>query len=105
MDRDWKYVVIWEFHVQAGVRDRFEEAYGSNGVWARLFESGVGYARTELIRDVDQTGRYITLDFWASREAFETFREANRGRYHALDKECEAFTESEKRIGEFERLG
>lgn len=104
MDRDWKYMVMWEFQVQAEVRARFEEAYGTSGVWARLFGSGEGYVSTELIRDMERAGRYITMDFWVSREAFEKFRQENADRYHALDAECEELTENEKKIGEFERL-
>ena len=104
MDRDWKFVVIWEFHVQADGREKFEEAYGINGVWARFFESAEGYVRTELIRDTERAGCYVTLDFWSSKQSYEQFRQASADRYRAVDAECEALIESETKIGAFERL-
>src|SRR5512135_3081812 len=104
MGRDWLYVVIWEFRVRPGMEAAFEEAYGPQGAWSRLFGSGEGYLRTELIRDLETTGRYLTLDFWSSRQAYEQFRIANAERYRAIDAECETLTESENRTGEFQRV-
>ncbi len=101
MDRDWQYVVIWEFRVPAGMEGRFEKAYGPQGAWSRLFGGGEGYLRTELIRDLETTGRYVTLDFWSSKQAYEQFRLANADQYRAIDEQCEALTASESKLGEF----
>lgn len=104
MSEDWGHLIVWEFRAKAGIEQRFEQSYGPNGAWARFFATGEGYVRTELSRDLQVEGRYMTLDFWVSREAYEKFREANADRYHAIDAECEAMTESEVEIGSFERV-
>ena len=104
MDRDWKYLVIWEFHVRQGREPAFEKSYGSEGSWAQLFGKGEGFVATELNRDVKEPGRYLTLDFWSSREAYESFRQQHAARYKEIDAECEEMTESEAEIGRFARV-
>ena len=98
-----KFTAVWEFHVTRDSRRAFERAYGPNGDWARLFRRGEGYIRTELIRDRDVPGRYVTLDFWTSRLAYQKFRRQYLAHYKAIDKRCEALTQSEKCIGEFQK--
>ena len=100
----WGYLVVWEFRPNKGVEDRFEEAYGSEGVWAELLRQGEGCIGTELNRDLKDSNRYITLDFWTSKQAYEAFRSAHLAEYESIVLECEALTESETELGTFERL-
>lgn len=95
------YVVVWEFWVRVGEVERFEGIYGPQGAWARLFVSDPAYNGTRLVRDAKESRRYLTLDFWASREAYEAFREKHSAQYRAIDLDCESLTESEKEIGCF----
>ena len=87
--------------VKPGSALAFEAAYGPEGDWAKLFRRAPGYTRTELLKDVDTVGRYLTIDHWRSREDFWKFREAFRGEYLALDKRMAALTVLEKLIGQF----
>jgi heme-degrading monooxygenase HmoA len=95
------HVIIWEFRARAGREEEFERAYGPAGDWARLFERGEGYLGTELHRDGAGGRRYVTIDRWASREAFEAFRARWKKDYDDLDRRCEALTEHEAPIGSF----
>jgi len=104
VEGDWGYVIIWEFFVRAGNERRFEQVYGPRGEWAEFFRTGTGFVRTELNRDFQVSRRYVTLDFWTSREAYSIFREANLATYTAIDQRCEALTESETELGSFERI-
>ena len=101
----WGYVVIWEFRPRKGAETRFEEAYGPKGVWARFFARGEGFVATELNRDLKDAGRYVTLDLWVSKDAYDTFRAAHEAKYQTIDQQCESLTAEEKSIGAFERLG
>ena len=96
------FSAVWEFCVRTDRRRAFEKIYGPEGDWARLFSRGDGYIRTELIRDPKTRGRYVTVDFWKSRQAFERFKKQNLVAYKALDKKCKSLTKSEGLIGEFE---
>jgi quinol monooxygenase YgiN len=104
-DDQWNHLIAWEFTVHGDNRAQFEHVYGPCGRWAQFFEQGDGYAGTELHRDLNDATRYVTLDKWISREAYERFCQEHRVEYALIDAECESLTLSEKEIGRFERLG
>jgi len=101
----WGYLIAWEFCPKAGAEKRFEEAYGPQGVWAAFFKRGEGFVATELNRDLKDPRRYLTLDLWVSRAAYDKFRADHLAEYQAIDAQCEALTEQETELGRFERLG
>ena len=95
------FIVVWEFWVRAGEESRFEGVYGSQGPWVRLFMSDPAYGGTRLVRDVREPRRYLTFDSWASRGAYDAFRQKHAAEYVAIDRECESLTESENEVGCF----
>ena len=95
------YVIVWEFRVRRGKAKQFEKAYGLHGDWVRLFRQNPAYIRTELIQDVHEASRYLTLDFWASEAAYEGFRESRQDEYKIIDARCEQTTEEEREVGRF----
>ena len=94
-------VVVWEFRVRPNKRRVFERVYGPQGDWVKLFRSGRGYIRTEMIRDLEFPNKYLTLDYWRSRRDYQQFQKKHREAYRVLDEKCEALTSNEKKIGEF----
>jgi heme-degrading monooxygenase HmoA len=100
----WRYVVVWEFRPRPGMETAFEHTYGPRGSWAQLFSKGKGFVATELNRDMKDSSRYLTLDFWESKDAYNAFRAKHADDYAAIDRECEALTWEEKQIGAFERV-
>lgn len=95
------YIAIWEFTVPADRTDAFIEAYGPAGLWAQLFRRAAGYRGTELYRDRAAPDRFVTLDFWLSEAAWLEFKAAFADDYAALDRQCEALTTGERRVGAF----
>jgi heme-degrading monooxygenase HmoA len=98
-------MVAWEFRPKPGAEQRFEEAYGADGIWAELFKQSEGFVATELSRDTEDPRRYLTLDFWESRAAYERFRAELAANYAAIDARCESLTEFERELGQFEKVG
>jgi heme-degrading monooxygenase HmoA len=96
--------IIWEFLVPEHCRPEFERTYGPNGAWAQLFRQSPDYLGTELIRDLNRPGRYLTLDRWTSREALHRFKQSHQTAYAALDKQCESLTGKEMFVGDFEAV-
>ena len=96
------YCALWEFRVRPGSEAAFESAYGADGDWARLFRRDPAWVRTELLRDRSEPGRYLTADFWEDAAAFDSFRQHFGADYEAVDRRCEAFTLSERKLGEFD---
>jgi heme-degrading monooxygenase HmoA len=82
----------------------FERVYGPEGEWAQFFRAGRGYVGTELLRDVETPGRYLVVDRWESREAYNEFAAANRDEYMRRVDETAFHWESELRLGTFESV-
>ena len=93
--------IIWEFRVKPDQRAEFEKHYRSDGSWAELFRRGGGYRGTRLLQDGQEAGRYLTIDAWDQVGSFDAFKKQFAAEYQALDKECEALTESERLVGVF----
>jgi heme-degrading monooxygenase HmoA len=96
-------LVLWEFFVRPENQREFECLYGADGDWAQCFRQGAGYLGTELVRDLKNARRYVTVDRWESREAYEVFKSSHASAYKMLDERCERLTEREAEIGAFQR--
>jgi heme-degrading monooxygenase HmoA len=88
--------------VVAGRGPAFEALYGSDGGWARLFAQSPAYLGTRLLRDVDDAACYATFDRWRSLAAYEAFLRDHRDAYAELDRQGDALTCEETRLGAFE---
>jgi heme-degrading monooxygenase HmoA len=88
------------------VRDAaaFEQAYGADGEWSRFFRQGRGYIGTELLRDVENDGRYLVVDRWESAEAYNTFAGAHREEYMRRVDDTRFYYDQELRFGTFESV-
>jgi heme-degrading monooxygenase HmoA len=95
------YLIVWEFRPAAGREAEFERAYSPTGDWARFFEQDPAYRGTQLLRDARDPARFLTVDRWTSREAFEAFEKREAAGYHELDQRLAACCASETRIGGF----
>ena len=95
------FVILWEFEVKPGSEGGFENAYGPEGAWVRLFQRDTHFRGTQLLRDSSRPLLYFTLDFWDSETAYNNFLNANRTAYEELDRRNEQFTLRERHIGSF----
>jgi heme-degrading monooxygenase HmoA len=95
------FVVVWQFEVAEEKASAFETAYGPDGNWAQLFRKSPDYLGTELLHDAYIQGSYLTIDRWASEQAFRNFRKENDAAYEVLDRTCDALTSRETRIGAY----
>jgi heme-degrading monooxygenase HmoA len=84
--------------------DEFERVYGPDGEWSRFFRGGRGYVGTELLRDVEQPGRYLVVDRWETRETYNAFVAEHRDEYMRRVDESTFHYERELRIGTFESV-
>jgi heme-degrading monooxygenase HmoA len=96
------FLALWEFEVKPGCEERFQTVYGAEGEWVRLFRGDPSFIETRLLKDPAAENKFVTVDFWESREAYESFKELNHAAYMAIDKQCESLTVSERCLGNFE---
>lgn len=100
-----RYATLWEFVIAPSKQAEFEAHYGPDGTWARLFRRASGYAGSELLRDRADPLRYLTIDRWESREAWQAFRREHATEYESLDREFEGLTTREAPLGEYAPAG
>ena len=98
-------VLIWEFHAQVGSEEAFEEHYGPDGTWAKFFREDASYRGTRLLRDTAEPSRYLTLDYWESKESYERFRVSRRVQYEQIDRECQRLSRTEAYLGSLDVPG
>ena len=93
------FLTLWEFEVKSGCEELFEQAYGPEGRWVKLFRRDAGYRGTRLLRDAGRERVYVTMDWWESREAYAQFREKYVAQYTEVDSKCQGLTETETPLG------
>ena len=93
------FTTVWEYEVGPEQRSKFIEIYGASGAWATLFRRAAGYRETILLQDVGDPERFMTLDRWDSRHAYEEFLESHQSAYQALDRKTTGLTRAERHLG------
>ena len=96
--------IVWRFTAKSARVAEFERHYASEGSWAQLFRRSPGYHGSTLLRDSTALNRYLLWDCWDSLASFDSFKLQHGADYAALDKQCEALTEEEIKIGVFKAL-
>ena len=100
--RDGMIALVFVYDVSQP--EEFERVYGANGDWAQFFRDGRGFVGTELLRDVEQPGRYLVVDRWESRDAYNAFVEEHRDDYMRRVDETVFLYDHELRFGTFENV-
>jgi heme-degrading monooxygenase HmoA len=97
-------VIALFFSYEARDPAEFERVYGPEGDWAEFFRGGEGYVGTELLRDVEAPGRYLVVDRWESRDAYNAFIAEHRDEYMRRVDETAFHHSQELRLGTFENV-
>ena len=92
------------FSYEARDADEFEQSYGPTGEWAEFFRGARGYVGSELLRDVEQPGRYMVIDRWESAETYNDFIATHRHEYMRRSDELAFLYVQELRFGSFESV-
>ncbi len=77
---------------------------GPTGTGCGCFPLELAIAAQKINRDLKDVRRFVTLDFWTSESAYDSFRAEHQIEYKMLDAKFEALTESEVEIGRFVRM-
>jgi heme-degrading monooxygenase HmoA len=96
------YWIVWSFDVKPEQVKAFERVYGPQGEWIQLFGRAPGFAGSELRRETDRVGHYLTIDRWQSRADYQQFQDAFGSEYDRLDTKCKRMADVETKIGDFE---
>ena len=95
------FAYIWQYSINLEREAEFLAAYRSDGDWAKLFSRDSDYIRTVLLQDSSGKNVYMTVDYWTSKSARDSFRVAFSEEFKELDERCEAYTVKEVFVGDF----
>lgn len=95
------FIYLWVYRVSPERLDEFNELYGPKGSWAALFRRAPGYLDTQLLRDRNESSRFITIDHWESEADFTNFRDSFAVEFERLDHLGEQLTVEETALGGF----
>lgn len=93
------YRLVWQFDAQPERVAEFEEIYGAAGRWAEFFKLSPDYLGTELYKNIGDPHRFVAVDSWRSRVAYEAFRKSNASEYSTLDAWCRQLLTHERMLG------
>ena len=93
--------IVWEFVVKEGFQGQFELAYGPGGAWSKLFAQSPGFRGTTLLRDTQNSLRYLAIDIWDSATQREQALVEIETDYSAVDAGFRDWTESRTQLGVF----
>jgi heme-degrading monooxygenase HmoA len=94
--------VLFRYRVHPAQARAFEHAYGAAGPWATLFGRDPGFRRTRLFKHKEETGVYVSVDVWESKEEYDAFRARNAAAYAQLDREMHLLYLEELLLGYYE---
>lgn len=97
------YQLVWKYECDPALASAFEEAYGRQGAWFRLFETSDDFLGQEFMKDVS-TGAYMLIDRWLSKEIYEAFLDDHQAEYETLSAQYNGLYRSEELIGAFETV-
>lgn len=100
-----RFAYIWQYTIKPTSRPAFLDAYQPKGEWSQLFSRDPSYIKTVLLRDDEDENRYVTIDYWKSKDDRDSFREQYLAEFESLDEKCEAFTDAEQFLGDFLEIG
>lgn len=93
------YRLVWELDAKPERVTEFESVYSPEGRWATFFKLSPDYVGTELYRNTASAHRFVLVDRWRSRAAYEAFRKNNAAEYATLDEWCRQLLDHERMLG------
>lgn len=97
-----RFAYMWEYVVKDARIEEFRRTYGPKGDWVELFSKSTEFIGTDLYHDVSDPRRFVTTDFWTSREARDRFQLEFKSQFDELDRRCRSLTVKERVLGDFE---
>ena len=100
-----RFAYVWQYTVDPQYRAKVFAAYRPDGDWAKLFLRDPEYIETKLFQECDHSDRFMTVDYWASKSARDSFRERFAVEFREIDERCENYTLDETLIGDYFIIG
>jgi len=95
------FTILWKYKVKPEYRHVFEQEYGPDGTWAKLFSESEGYQGSYLQRSEEEPSTYLLLDTWADKAAYLGFLQRQEKHYREQSTAFEYLYELEELLGTY----
>ena len=96
---------VWSYTVRPEHAAAFRDAYGPEGEWAAFFRQSGAYLGTDLLEGLGAPPQFVTIDYFADRDARAKLLGERGAAYRAIDRKWAAATLEETFVGEFRMHG
>ena len=95
------YTILWKYRVRPKNQELFEQEYGANGAWSKLFCTSQNYSKSILSKSDDSKDTYILMDIWIDKNSYECFLKESKSSYEYLSSKFKNLYETEQKIGSY----
>ena len=95
-------VLVWEYRVRPERGEDFESFYRPDGPWGQLFRNTPGFVSVTLMKDLNDSGRFLVADRWTSEAVYEEFKREHPAEYASLSARGRRLYERETEVGRFD---
>jgi quinol monooxygenase YgiN len=96
--------IMWQFDVKNGREKEFEQLYGADGEWTTMNRPTRSYIGTSFLRDQNQSGRYLVIEYWSEMIVYEQHRAYRSDVIASLEERRTALIEAVEPVGIFTAL-
>lgn len=95
------YSIYWKYTIDLIHKNKFELAYGAEGVWNQLFSKSENYLGSTLHSLEDEPNTYLLVDCWVNKATYEAFKSENAMSYNMLSDDLKYLYLDEQKVGAF----
>jgi len=96
--------IMWQFDVKDGREKDFEKLYGVDGDWTALNRQTRSYLGTSFLRDLNQSSRYLVIEYWSEMIVYEQHRASRLAIIESIEKRRAELIDTAEPLGIYTAL-
>jgi quinol monooxygenase YgiN len=96
--------LVWQFDVNDGRHDEFEDFYGADGDWTALSRRSRSFLGSSFLRDLANPSRYLVIEYWSEMVVYERHHSDFKDEIDALEARRDALVKEAHPLGLFNAL-
>jgi quinol monooxygenase YgiN len=96
--------IMWQFDVKDGREKEFEKLYGVDGDWTALNRQTRSYLGTSFLRDLNQSSRYLVIEYWSEMIVYEQHRASRLAIIESIEKQRAELIDTAEPLGIYTAL-
>lgn len=93
--------MVWQFEVQRGKQEAFEQFYGADGPWSAISRRSRSFLGSSFLRNQAQMTHYVLVEYWSEMVVYEKHVANFTDEVARLEKERDGLCVSVQPMGLF----